>query len=872
MKSRFITDPHDPLDSLLDSAWDQIYASFSTPGTDSSGNPSASTPVAIPPTALTDEAIQAQNAQSASTTFTLAAATSGGITINLLFDSAALTAPASFRAGIEQAASILTGAISDKITVNIRIDYSGIGGGAAAGPQNGLYESYSSVKADLLNNATSGDTTFKLLPGGSTFQGQTDVAVWNAQLKLFGLLGANDTTTDDGAATFATDISPSLLVGVALHELTHAMGRVPYGPVPGQPNAEGPQPDIFDFFRFTSPGTRLIEGGGTAPAAYFSMDGGNTKLADYGQTSDASDFLNSGVQGYNDPFNEFYSDSTSQTLTAIDKAQLDALGFHTAWAPPDLGPVAIAAGFAAVHGQNISASSLFSITDSDGESITAYQLWDSTTDPSSGHWVVDGVAQGKNVAIDVSPAQLSSTTFQTGSGSNDLWVRANDGTMWGAWIEFHVNAPVDYGPVATAGDYAATHSQNISAASLFSATDAYSDPITAYQLWDSTTDPNSGHWVVNGVTEGKNVAIDVSPAQLSNTTFQSGSGSNDLWVRASDGTLWGAWTEFHVNAPVDHGPVTTAGDYTATHGQNISASSLFSVTDAYNDPITAYQLWDSTTDPTSGHWVVSGAAQGKNAAIDVSPAQLSGTTFQSGSGSNDLWVRANDGFVWGAWKEFHVNAPVDYGPVATAADYAATHGQNISAASLFSETDADHDPVTAYQLWDSTTDPNSGHWVANGVAQGKNAAIDVSPAQLSGTTFQSGSGSNDLWVRANDGFVWGAWKEFHVNAPVDHGPVATATDYTATPNQNISASSLFSVTDAYHDPITAYQLWDSTSGPGSGHWVVNGAAQGANVAIDVSAAQLPSASFHSGTGSDDLWVRANDGIMWGAWTEFHVLA
>ena len=115
-----------------------------------------------------------------------------------------------------------------------------------------------------------------------------------------GLLGANNTSTDDGSATFATDINPNLLVGVALHELTHAMGRVPYGP----------QPDIFDLFRFTSVGTRLFAGGTTAPAAYFSVDGGNTKLADYGRTSDPSDFLNSGVQGSNDPFNEFYNGST----------------------------------------------------------------------------------------------------------------------------------------------------------------------------------------------------------------------------------------------------------------------------------------------------------------------------------------------------------------------------------------------------------------------------------------------------------------------------------------------------------------------------------------------------------------------------------
>ena len=246
------------------------------------------------------------------------AESSGGITINLLFDAAAMAAPASFRAGIAQAAAILASTISDKITVNLNIDYSGTGGGAAAGPDSGLFENYSTIRSDMVNGATPGDGTFNALPTGSSIQGQSYVAVWNAQLKLWGFLGANDTTTDDGSATFATDINPNLLVGVALHELTHAMGRVPYGP----------QPDVFDLFRFTSVGTRLFAGGNTAPAAYFSTDGGHTKIADLGQYSDPSDFLNSGVQGPNDPFNEYYDGSTIQSLSAADKAMLDSLGFH----------------------------------------------------------------------------------------------------------------------------------------------------------------------------------------------------------------------------------------------------------------------------------------------------------------------------------------------------------------------------------------------------------------------------------------------------------------------------------------------------------------------------------------------------------------
>src|SRR6266481_3383838 len=261
MNFRFLRDLQpQPDDSIFSNFGNEIYASFIPSAASQGGNSLVSTVLGLSP-------IPSFWNQGTSSTVTLTqaaansgvAVTSGGITINLLFDAAAMAAPASFRAGIQQAAAILAATISDKITVDLIIDYSGTGGGAAAGPDHGVYVSYSSVRSYLINNATPGDATFNALPGGSSIQGQSNVAVWNAQLKLWGLMAAND----------------------------------------------------------------------TAPAAYFSVDGGNTKLADYGRNSDPSDFLNSGVQGPNDPFNEFYTYSTSQDLTTVDKQQLDVLGFHT---------------------------------------------------------------------------------------------------------------------------------------------------------------------------------------------------------------------------------------------------------------------------------------------------------------------------------------------------------------------------------------------------------------------------------------------------------------------------------------------------------------------------------------------------------------
>ena len=320
--------------------------------------------------------------------------------------------------------------------------------------------------------------------------------------------------------------------------------------------------------------------------------------------------------------------------------------------PADHAPVVTAANVTVPYTQlAATGSSLFSASDSDGDTITKYGLWDTE---GHGYWMIGGVAQATDAEIDVSAASLSQVSYVFGTAPDTLWVRAYDGYLWGAWVPFTATPGPNHAPVVSASDATATHGQDIAASHLFSVNDADNDTITAYQLWDSTSDPASGHWVVGGVAQAAGIAINVSPAQLTSTSFQSGSGSDDLWARAFDGITWGAWKEFHVNAPLDHAPVVTAADFHATVlNQNVAATSLFSVADADGDSITQYQVWDSTSSAGSGHWSIGGVAQPASTAINVSPAQLAGTTFQGGTVTDDLWVRANDGMMWSAWQEFH---------------------------------------------------------------------------------------------------------------------------------------------------------------------------------------------------------------------------
>ena len=209
--------------------------------------------------------------------------------------------------------------------------------------------------------------------------------------------------------------------------------------------------------------------------------------------------------------------------------------------------------------------------------------------------------------------------------------------------------------------------------------------------------------------------------------------------------------------------------------------------------------------------------------------------------------------------------PVDTPPVVTVSNLTATHGQIFTAAQLYSARDSDGDDIAQVEFWDAGT--GGGHFLLNGVAQGANQGIFVTAAQLSQLTYQSGSGADTLWVRANDGSQWSPWSSsFTVTAPIDAAPVETVANVALSKGQStIAASSLFTASDPDGDTITKYAFWNA--GAGGGHFMLNGVAQGSGQEIDVSAAQLSQLSYQSGSGADTLWVRANDGYAWGAWSQ-----
>ena len=839
MKSRFLPDQQDPFNGDFDPADAGFNSGFMpfAAGSYAHGGSHGVPPTAPP--ALTGEAISSMTAFTGTaetvvvSSLGVGVANANGFNINLEFDAAAAAAPA-FMSGIEQAAMILGQTITNKITANLQINYSGTGGGASAGPDSGQFVNYSTVRADLIANAAPGDTTFNALPTGSTIGGQSQVVVWNAQLKLWGLLTPNDTTTDDGSATFATDINPSLLVGAALHELTHALGRVPYGS----------PPDVFDFYRFTSPGTYLFNGNIPAPAAYFSLNGGVTKIADYGQNSDPSDFLNSGVQGSNDPFNEIYSSSTIQTLTAIDKEELDALGFNTMTVSQSTAPT-VSSIVASTAGPTNAASITETVTFSEAVSGV-----------NAGDFSLGGTLAGDSITgVTTVNASTYQVTVATGSGNGtvQLNLNANDSNISDSTGNT-ASAAFTSGTVTTVQHTAPTVSSIV--ASTAGPTNAASITETV-TFSEAVSGVNAGDFSLGGTLAGDSITgVTTVNASTYPVTVATGTGIGTVQInlKATDSgisdsagnTASAAFTSGTVTT-VQHTALTVSSIVASTAGPTNAASITETVT-----------FSEAVSGVNAGDFSLGGTLAGDS----ITGVTGSGTAWQvtvatgSGNGTVQLNLKASDSDISDAAGNT-ASAAFTSGTV-TAVQHTALTVSSIVASTAGPTNAASITETVTFS--EAVSGVNAGDFSLGGTLAGDSitgvTTVNASTYQVTVAT-GSGNGTVQLNLKAGDSNISDAAGNT-ASAAFTSGTVTTV-QHTAPTVSSIVASTAGPTNAASITETVTFS--EAVSGVNAGDFSLGGPLAGDSItgvtAVNASTYQVTVATG-SGNGTVQLNLNAND--------------
>jgi hypothetical protein len=265
-----------------------------------------------------------------------------GLTFNLILDPSWSGAPSSYTTGstsINQAVSLLQAAYPHvNATINLHVGYgtqwlsagipaNPVGAGQSVGNTIGNasipYSNIRSAMAGLSFQSTSLAAALSNLPTGGSLQSTSSFTVSSANCKalgLFGFSGGPTSSTDsiiDGSIGMGSGWSSAKLLGVFLHEITHALGR---------DTLQAP----FMFTRFTAPGTWDFSN--SATNAIFSLDGGNTTLANYDHPNDFSDFLNftdgTGVQDPLDCFSAFQETGANQFLSTLDNQLMNSMGWQ----------------------------------------------------------------------------------------------------------------------------------------------------------------------------------------------------------------------------------------------------------------------------------------------------------------------------------------------------------------------------------------------------------------------------------------------------------------------------------------------------------------------------------------------------------------
>ncbi|WP_136635762.1 CAP domain-containing protein [Pseudooceanicola onchidii] len=400
---------------------------------------------------------------------------------------------------------------------------------------------------------------------------------------------------------------------------------------------------------------------------------------------------------------------------------------------------------------------------------------------------------------------------------------------------------------------------------VMSFSDADGNTATQYELRDTT---GINNWYADGAL--RDATSGYVTTNLSGIWYRRDSESSvqTMEVRAHDGFEWGEWTAFTLTTDaVNSKPVVSVDDQSIVLSDYrwLKLSDVINVSDADGDAITKYEIYDSV----GGHsWYADGKVV--DAYKGYVTSNLNGIWMQRDdvASSQKLWVRAHDGASWSDWDSFTLTSAENSAPVVAVEDLTIQLEayQWVQLNTILNTTDADGQDITAVRLYDTT---GASNWFADGAIRDTSSGYTTSNIDGVWIKRDAVASTQTLGIEVSDGTDWSAMDTFDLITKANSKPVVTIADQAIGLNEYawVRLNTVMNVTDEDGDVITNYEVYDSA---GSNNWWADGGVVNAKTGYQTS--DLDGIWFQrDGSVSDQvLWVRAHDGIAWGAWDSFNL--
>ena len=226
---------------------------------------------------------------------------------------------------VATAMTAYTSVFTNPVTVNINVGWGEVGG--VTMPGNYAGQSEESVAGLWTYAQIRALPTFSGLPAKPV--GPSFFEVTRAEGKALGLVGTS--SNQDGSIGLNTSLSGASLIGVAEHEIAEVLGR-DSTVTTGYEALQFPA----DLFRFSAPGVHSY---GYSTPSYFSLTNGYTNLGWFDNSTDGGD-RGDWLTGYGPVPGDLQNAVLSgSTLSAVDLAYLEAIGWTSATSNHDYVPI-----------------------------------------------------------------------------------------------------------------------------------------------------------------------------------------------------------------------------------------------------------------------------------------------------------------------------------------------------------------------------------------------------------------------------------------------------------------------------------------------------------------------------------------------------